>query len=61
MANPRKMPFTNLSSDDYKRLRERLYYRRVYKTKKIAQVKAWRENNPDKVVQYSFNQRSKAS
>lgn len=41
MANPRKMPLTGLAYPEYKKLRERLYYRRVYRLKKIAQVKAY--------------------
>lgn len=53
MANRKKMPHAaHLTPMEYKRLRERLYYRRVYKQKKMALVKAWQEANKEKHEAY---------
>lgn len=59
MANPRKMPNTNLDPVEYRRLYERLYYRRVYRAKKLLQSKSWNAKNPEKVKLYSKRQRDK--
>ncbi len=52
------MPNTGLPPLEYKRLRERLYYRRVYKVKKMAMVKIWQAKNPEKVLAASLKQRT---
>lgn len=59
LSNPRKMPNTNLSPLEYRRLHGRLYYRRVYRAKKLLQSKAWNLKNPEKVKLYSKRQRDK--
>lgn len=59
MSNPRKMPNTNLDPVQYRRLYERLYYRRVYKAKKILQTRAWQIKNPEKVKVYKKTHKEK--
>jgi hypothetical protein len=61
VANPRKMPNTNLSPTEYRRLYERLYYRRVYRAKKILQSKAWNLKNPEKVKLYHKKHKENSS